>query len=97
MQTEIVLRDAHFFLNNLDITSNFSKKERHILQKFLTNKNKILSREEVASAYWGDAAHEEYSDWAIDQLISRLRKKMNRAGLFQQRFRQPEGRGYLYA
>lgn len=97
MQTEIVFRDAHFFLNNLDVTSNFSKKERHILQKFLTNKNKILSREEVASAYWGDAAHEEYSDWAIDQLISRLRKKMSRAGSFSTTIQAVRGRGYLYA
>ncbi|MFC1790807.1 helix-turn-helix domain-containing protein [Patescibacteria group bacterium] len=47
----------------------------------------------MGEVLWGEASYEKYSDWAIDQLISKLRKKLKDLGLtdFLKTIR---GRGY---
>ena len=37
---------------------------------------RIVTREEAASLLWGKHKEEKYSDWALDKVISRLRKKL---------------------
>jgi len=53
-----------------------SQKEFEILNLFLKNKNKVLTREEIITSLWGY----EYSGdiRAVDSQIKRLRKKINR-------------------
>lgn len=62
------------YLNN-DFTSDFSKSERSILS-LLHQKRQILDRESIAHIYWPSNYEEAYSDWALDKLMSRLRKKL---------------------
>lgn len=40
----------------------------------------IVTKDDVAKAIWGDEWEDSYSDWAIDKLISNLRKKLKEAG-----------------
>lgn len=71
----------------------FSKKE-YLLFSFLTeNREKICSRDEIIEAVWPDYAEIGISDWTIDRLVSRLRKKLK---LRDERFtlRTIRGRGF---
>lgn len=42
----------------------------------LKEKAGVVSREIIAEAIWGEQYLDKYSDWAIDQLIHRLREKL---------------------
>ena len=73
----------------------FTQQEHMVLQNFLVNIDVIVSRDDIASLLWGEENEDKYSDWAIDQLISKLRKKVSeltsRGNIITIR-----GRGYKY-
>lgn len=50
--------------------------QRKLLDYLENNQSKIIKREEIARVIWGEQWDTKYSDWAIDQMISTLRKKM---------------------
>lgn len=55
----------------------FSKTERAVLEYLEAHPDVLISREEIAKVVWGEEDWEEkYSEWALGQLMYRLRKKM---------------------
>lgn len=68
-------RDS-IILNGIPVTGMFSAQEQSVLLLFLQNESEIISRERVAQIIWKREWDTRYSDWAIDKLISRLRKKL---------------------
>jgi DNA-binding winged helix-turn-helix (wHTH) protein len=50
--------------------------QERILFDFLKNKNDIVGRDDIAKAIWRGEWTEKYSDWAIDKLVSKLKKKL---------------------
>ncbi|MBI4130292.1 helix-turn-helix domain-containing protein [Candidatus Roizmanbacteria bacterium] len=78
---QISLQDSTLLFNNIPVNQLFSRAELRVLKLFLMNKNKPLTRDEIAQELWKDAVEEKYSDWAIDQLIKRLRNKLQQLGL----------------
>lgn len=46
----------------------------------LMEKQAIVSRDTIAQALWKDTTEEKYSDWAIDQLVHRIREKLALTG-----------------
>lgn len=64
-----------------DFTQQFSKAERRVLAELWSKRNDVVSREALASQFWGENADEKYSDWALDQVIRRLRSKILAAKL----------------
>ena len=55
----------------------FSLTENNVLNFFRAHPGTVISRDEVAAIIWGNEEWEDkYSDWAIGQLIYRLRKKL---------------------
>jgi DNA-binding winged helix-turn-helix (wHTH) protein len=77
----IILKGELIIWDNLVINEHFTDKEIIILSLLLKNKGKIVSREDIGNEIWGNEANEKYSIWAIDQSISRLRKKLEHIGL----------------
>lgn len=75
----------------------FTRQEFDLLAFFLKQPNKVCSRDEVARAIWGPEADDKYSDWAIDQLISKLRKKLIILGLINKVIITIRGRGYKFS
>lgn len=70
------------FYNNKHIEEHFSIQEYAVLSILLsTGGNKISSRGDIGEALWGEESYEKYSDWAIDQLMSKLRKKLKSLGI----------------
>lgn len=60
-----------------------SKKE-HLLFSFLReNQNQICEREAIIEAVWPEEEALGVSDWAIDRLVARLRKKIKEEGEFE--------------
>ncbi len=49
--------------------------ERRVFDMLKERKN-VITREEIAKLIWGENYLDKYSDWAIDQLIHRLRGKL---------------------
>ncbi|MBP9670144.1 helix-turn-helix domain-containing protein [Candidatus Woesebacteria bacterium] len=63
-----------------DYSSNFSRGERKILEK-LRQGDQVVSREELGKLFWDEDVEKEYSDWALDAIMSRLRKKLRKIGI----------------
>lgn len=62
--------------NGKTIEEKFTRQEYSVLSMFLKNDHKILNRDDIGEVLWGKESYEKYSDWAIDQLMSKLRKKL---------------------
>lgn len=76
LKNEFMVIDNNIFLNQVMIDKIFSRKEHRVIKLFLSKKDMIVSRNEIAKAIWPLNTLENYSDWAIDQMISRLRKRL---------------------
>lgn len=76
--------------------SSFSQTELTVLELLKTHKDTVISREDVARVIWGEDDWEErYSDWAIGQLIYRLRKKLE-YGSSSGTIETKKGKGFVY-
>lgn len=86
-------KSGAILIGNENIEEKFTRQEYEILSFFLKEPNKLRSRDEISEAMWGKEAYEKYSDWAIDQIMSKIRRKLHSlgAGKFLVTVR---GRGY---
>lgn len=50
--------------------------EEKIFTFLLNNKNKIVTREQLAKIVWGEKRERKYSKWAISEIMYRIRKKL---------------------
>lgn len=53
-----------------------SAQEISLLALFKTQPSRIFSRDEIAQSLWGANWQSQYSDWAIDKAVSRLRANL---------------------
>jgi len=56
----------------------------------------MLGRETIAKAYWGTNINDCYSDWALDQMIRRIRIKLTRFGLNPKTISTKRNAGYIF-
>lgn len=75
------------------IEDKFSNQEYKVIKYFLSDPRKLRTREEIGEVLWGEESYEKYSDWAIDQLVSKLRKKLKKMGTSSS-LTTLRGRGY---
>lgn len=94
--SNIQIKDGVVLVESNPIEEVLSQRELDILSFFLRNANKVISREEIAEIIWGSDSIEEYSEWAIDQAISRLRKKINDNAYSPKYLKTLKGRGFLF-
>lgn len=96
LKVDLVVESDHIYFNKVLIDSYFSKKERSVLKIVLNRTGEIVEREEIARSLWGDQWESKYSDWAVDQLVSRLRKRLKSLGIQKESLRTIRGRGLKY-
>jgi hypothetical protein len=77
------------------ITSWFSVSEFEVMKLLIDKKGEIVEKEEIAEAMWGKSWPDKYSDWAIDKLMSRLRKVMVSYGLPKKMITTKKGQGFI--
>jgi len=51
-------------------------KEYLVFSYMISQREEVVSRDEIADILWGKQVDEKYSNWAIDKTISRIRKKL---------------------
>lgn len=81
------------FVGGRNVEEQFARQEYEILKFFLKNPSRLRSREEVGEAMWGKESYDKYSDWAIDKVMSKIRKKLKEAGA-EELVATVRGRGY---
>jgi DNA-binding response OmpR family regulator len=81
--------------NGNTVEESFTRQEYSILTLFLKNPGKVLTRDDIGAVLWGESSYEKYSDWAIDQLMSKLRKKLKEIGVNVE-ISTLRGRGYKF-
>lgn len=74
-------KSGAILLGSINIEEKFTRQEYEILSFFMKGPNKLHSRDEISEAMWGKEAYEKYSDWAIDQIMSKIRKKLQNLGV----------------
>jgi len=75
------IKNDHIYLNNVLVDKYFSPKEKRVFGFLIEQKNRLVSREKIARLAWREKWLDVYSDWALDQTISRLRKKLKILGI----------------
>lgn len=91
----IEINEKQLLLNNVNVDSNFSKKEKRALKILIENKGRIVSRDQLGKALWPINTEEDYSDWAVDRIISRARTKLSKLGLPKTIIKTLRNQGYI--
>lgn len=90
--------NTHEIKKGQSIVSDLLSPQEYRLLKFLIqNKNKVVSRDELISAVWKDAQSEAgITDEAIDQMIFRLRKKIEEEPQNPKHITTVKGQGFRF-
>lgn len=91
----LVIKDGHVYYNKIDISREFSNAERRILLNLSDNEGAPVSRESLGESFWQKEKAEEFSDWALDKIMSRIRVKIERLHL-PATIATQRGKGYVY-
>lgn len=62
-----------------DISLELTSQELDVLNYLKDRLNVVVDREQLAEVIWKEEWDEKYSDWALDQLIYRLRNKLKKS------------------
>lgn len=92
----VEIRDGLVFINNVTVDALFTRKEHRVFKTLLEHKGEIVSRDIIAQSIWQSRTDQQYSDWAIDQIIARLRKKLVELSLSPQLIHVVRGKGYRF-
>lgn len=81
-------------LNGVIIEGFFSVREKKLLRFFLQLPNTSITRAKVASIIW---KQQNYTDWALDQFIRRLRNKFAKLGLNRSLISTMRNQGFIFS
>jgi hypothetical protein len=81
------------FWGGINLNEILTKTEKKILLNLTENKK--VSRDEISKVIWGENALNSISDYAIDQAVSRLRKKLDDIGLGGEIIKTLKGEGFV--
>lgn len=96
-QHRLVLKDkGELYLENINVTMHFSRSQKRILGVLLRKSPHVATRQEVASAIWPSNTLEQYSDWAIDSHMSRLRIKLVQLGIPEDTIVTAKRKGFAF-
>lgn len=81
VEQKLEVINSRILRNSVDITNMFSNRQSQVLRFFLSSIGRLVSREEIARCYWQGNWEKNYSDWAIDTMIARLRIQITKIKL----------------
>lgn len=62
--------------NSLLTTKDLTDEEARLARLLWVKQESVVEREEIAQVLWGSVWEEKHSDWAIDAVVHRMRKKL---------------------
>lgn len=71
-------------------------KELEIYKLFTSSKGKVIAKDQIAKIIWGENFLDNYSDWGVDQTISRFRKKISTSSIDPEILKTLKGKGYIW-
>lgn len=92
---QLHINEGKIYLGPTPIQGVFSKQESRFLLFLLNNQGKFLSRETIAYAVWDKGSNTEYSDWGLDQVVRRVRKRLSSVGVDPTFIKVVRGKGIL--
>ncbi len=95
-KASISIQGEKLLVNQENVTYVFTKLELRFLIALVRNPNHILSREQMAAFCWSDTEEVGYSDWALDQIVKRVRKKLKSLGVLTKSIQTHKGKGYSF-
>lgn len=90
----LIFENGKILFNSVPIDRMFSNKERRVMRLLLERSGEVISRDAIAICLWPINTQEEYSDWAIDQIVARIRKRLKDFDLPKTFIRAQRGKGY---
>lgn len=93
---ELQTKDNRVLVGEKDISGSLSKKEKEVLGILLSAKKKVVSRDTIAQALWGNDWEEKYTDWALDRLMYRLRKKLQKLCIDATLLKTIKKKGFIF-
>lgn len=97
VSSEFSIQEGRLMLNHVPLDKLFSRKEHRVLKLLLEKNGEVVSREDIARVIWPTDTDEQYSDWAIDQIITRLRKRLGTLSLPASMIVSARGKGYRFS
>ncbi|MEI6690123.1 MAG: helix-turn-helix domain-containing protein [bacterium] len=88
-------KDEELFLGELPLSKTFSPSEYSTLKLLYSYKNKPVSRDTIGQVLWAVPSGKN-TQWAIDQIIKRLRARLSKLGLPDTLIFAVRGIGYEY-
>ena len=77
-----------------NVKVGLSGQEMIVFELFESKEGVLVTKDEIAKKIWGDEWEKNYSDWAIDKLISNLRKKL-RDNKYPKTLKSLKGKGLM--
>lgn len=78
-----IVTESNSRLNNYEVNTKYREfinqltaQESMAFKLLLRNINNLVDRDTLAKEIWGNDWYDKYSDWAIDKLISKIRKQL---------------------
>ena len=62
----------------------------------LSSKKNLIFRDVIAQAIWGKDWQDKYSNWALDRLVFRIRKKLKSIGLEGELLKTVKKKGFIF-
>lgn len=90
----LVSFDKKIVINEVVVDEFFSRRERKLIRHLVSQKNKTVKREAVGGFLWGN---EDYTDWALDQAIRRLRNKFFKLGIPKNIIETKKNNGFVFS
>jgi hypothetical protein len=76
--------------------SCFSRRQRRLLACLLQKPGTVFSRNQLAGVLWGIQNEDQYSEWALDQAVKRLRRKLIQLNLSPDLIQTVKNHGYRF-
>ncbi|MFA6518356.1 MAG: helix-turn-helix domain-containing protein [Candidatus Shapirobacteria bacterium] len=77
---EIEEKLEKLWLGSSDLSEELSYQEYEVLKLLWQKQGEVVVRNEVAEVLWPNDTEDKYSDWAIDQVMAKIRKKLGDVG-----------------
>src|SRR3990167_8944825 len=78
----------------VDLDEILTPREKKVILTLSSQKSFYADRELLGKAIWDNEYSSKYSDWAIDQIFSRLRKKLTKIGMPEDIIKTIKGKGF---
>jgi hypothetical protein len=82
---------AKFLGQTSKVGLSLTKQELKLFEYLQAHVNTLVTREAAAKCVWGEGWEEVYSNWALDQLVHRIRDKLEETSAFELKTKKGQG------